>query len=139
VSQYDRDPVGRFVLSSLVSSGVALIGLGTIANALFTASQHWSSGRLSCAGRLTFRAWQGTFLAGFETFPGAVVTRAVSGSRRLRYRDNYPCESRKHRPLSRPHFFRRLLLHALAATGLVIGSLLIGILQSLYFSRRDAF
>lgn len=51
-------------------------------------------------------------------------------------------ESRRHRPLSRPQFFRRLLLHFLWATGLVLGSLLIGVAGYAYFERldwRDAF
>ena len=51
-------------------------------------------------------------------------------------------ESRKHRPLSRPHFYRRLLWHALAATGLVLGSLLLGIAGYSYYEHlawRDAF
>lgn len=51
-------------------------------------------------------------------------------------------ESRKHRPLSRPHFVRRLLLHVFAATGLVLGSLLIGIAGYSHFEHlawRDAF
>jgi hypothetical protein len=51
-------------------------------------------------------------------------------------------ESRKHRPLSRPHFLRRLLLHVVAATGLVLGSLLIGIAGYSHYEHlawRDAF
>ena len=51
-------------------------------------------------------------------------------------------ESRKHRPLSRPHFYRRLLLHFLAASGLVLGSLLIGIAGYSHYEHlawRDAF
>ena len=51
-------------------------------------------------------------------------------------------ESRKHRPLSRPHFVRRLLLHVLVATGLVLGSLLIGIAGYIHYEHlqwRDAF
>ena len=51
-------------------------------------------------------------------------------------------ESRKHRPLSRPHFRRRLLLHFLGATGLVLGSLLVGIAGYAHFEDlawRDAF
>jgi len=35
-------------------------------------------------------------------------------------------ESRKHPPLPRPHFLRRLALHVLIAMALLVGSLLIG-------------
>ena len=35
-------------------------------------------------------------------------------------------ESRRHEPISRPHFMRRMLLHSAAAMGLVLVSLLIG-------------
>lgn len=51
-------------------------------------------------------------------------------------------ESRKHRPISRRHFVRRLLLHALAASGLVLGSLWIGIAGYSHYEHlpwRDAF
>lgn len=51
-------------------------------------------------------------------------------------------ESRKHRPLSRQHFFRRLLLHFLGASALVLGSLLIGMAGYAHFEGlawRDAF
>jgi hypothetical protein len=51
-------------------------------------------------------------------------------------------ESRKHRPVSRPHFLRRLLAHFLAASGLLLGSLLIGMAGYAYFEGlawRDAF
>jgi hypothetical protein len=51
-------------------------------------------------------------------------------------------ESRKHRPLSRPHFVRRLLLHFLGASGLVLGSLLIGMAGYAHFEDlawRDTF
>lgn len=51
-------------------------------------------------------------------------------------------ESRKHRPLSRPHFLRRLLLHFLGASGLVLGSLLIGMAGYSHYEDlpwRDAF
>jgi hypothetical protein len=51
-------------------------------------------------------------------------------------------EPRRHRPLSRPQFLRRLLLHVLWATGLVLGSLLIGMAGYGYFEHlgwRDAF
>ncbi|TFG52752.1 MAG: hypothetical protein E4H37_05095 [Gemmatimonadales bacterium] len=51
-------------------------------------------------------------------------------------------ESRKGRPLSRPHFRRRLLLHFFAATGLVLSSLLIGMAGYAHYEHlawRDAF
>lgn len=51
-------------------------------------------------------------------------------------------ESRKHRPVSRPHFLRRLLLHFLAASCLLLGSLLIGMAGYAHFEGlawRDAF
>ena len=51
-------------------------------------------------------------------------------------------ESRKHQLLSRPHFVRRVLWHALAAAGLVLGSLLIGMAGYGYYERLpwlDAF
>ena len=51
-------------------------------------------------------------------------------------------ESRKHHPLSRRHFVRRLLLHFVAAAGLVLGSLLIGIAGYSHYEHlawRDAF
>jgi hypothetical protein len=51
-------------------------------------------------------------------------------------------ESRKHPPLPRPRFFRRLALHIAGATGLLLGSLLIGIAGYGYFEGlawRDAF
>jgi hypothetical protein len=51
-------------------------------------------------------------------------------------------ESRKHPPLSRVHFFRRLVRHFAAAMGLVLGSLLIGMAGYIYFENlpwRSAF
>jgi hypothetical protein len=51
-------------------------------------------------------------------------------------------ESRKRRPLSQPHFRRRLLLHFFGASGLVLGSLLIGMAGYAHFEDlawRDAF
>lgn len=51
-------------------------------------------------------------------------------------------ESRKHPPLPRIHFFRRLALHAAAAMGLLLGSVLIGMAGYAYFESlawRDAF
>lgn len=51
-------------------------------------------------------------------------------------------ESRKHRPLPRPHFLRRLLLHFVGATGLLLGSLLIGMAGYAHYERLswlDAF
>lgn len=51
-------------------------------------------------------------------------------------------ESRKHPPLPRKHFIRRLMLHAAGATGLLLGSLLIGMMGYGYFEDldwRDAF
>jgi len=51
-------------------------------------------------------------------------------------------ETRRHRPLPRPHFMRRLLLHFAAATGLAAGSLLLGMSGYVYFEAlgwRDAF
>jgi len=51
-------------------------------------------------------------------------------------------EPRRHRPLPWPQFLRRLLLHILWGTGLVLGSLLIGMAGYAFFERldwRDAF
>ena len=51
-------------------------------------------------------------------------------------------ESRKHRPLSRPHFLRRLLLHLLAAVALLMGSLGLGMAGYVHFESlpwRSAF
>ena len=51
-------------------------------------------------------------------------------------------ESRKHRPLSRPHFLRRLLLHLLAALTLLMGSLGLGMAGYVHFEAlpwRSAF
>jgi hypothetical protein len=51
-------------------------------------------------------------------------------------------ESRNHRPLSRPHFVRRLLRHFLAAVVILIGSLALGMAGYVYFetlSWRSAF
>jgi len=51
-------------------------------------------------------------------------------------------ESRKHPPLPRIYFFRRLALHVAGAMGLLLGSLLIGIAAYAYFEDlawRDAF
>lgn len=51
-------------------------------------------------------------------------------------------ESRTHAPLSRHHFGRRLLLHFLGASVLVLGSLAIGMAGYAYFEYlpwRDAF
>jgi hypothetical protein len=42
-------------------------------------------------------------------------------------------ESRKHRPISRPHFLRRLLLHILGASALLLGSLGLGMAGYAYF------
>ena len=51
-------------------------------------------------------------------------------------------ETRAQPPLPRPRFLRRLWLHALAALGLVLGSLVIGMAGYMYFEHlawRDAF
>lgn len=51
-------------------------------------------------------------------------------------------ESRRHRPLPRPRFIRRMLWHFAVATALVLGSLLIGMAgYALYegLAWRDAF
>jgi hypothetical protein len=51
-------------------------------------------------------------------------------------------ESRKHPPLPRKHFIRRLMLHAAGAAGLLLGSLLIGMIGYGYYEDldwRDAF
>lgn len=51
-------------------------------------------------------------------------------------------ESRKHPPLPRIHFLRRLALHVAGSTGLLLGSLLIGMAGYGYFEDlawRDAF
>lgn len=51
-------------------------------------------------------------------------------------------ESRKHPPLPRAHFYRRLALHLAAAIGLLLFSLLIGMSGYSYFESlawRDAF
>lgn len=51
-------------------------------------------------------------------------------------------ESRKHPPLPRAHFYRRLALHLAAAIGLLLFSLLIGMSGYGYFESlawRDAF
>ncbi|MFH1764424.1 MAG: hypothetical protein ABIF09_09550 [Gemmatimonadota bacterium] len=51
-------------------------------------------------------------------------------------------ESKPQPPLSRLRFRRRLMLHLLVATGLVLGSLLIGMAGYAYFEHlgwRDAF
>jgi hypothetical protein len=51
-------------------------------------------------------------------------------------------ESRKHRPLSRPQFLRRLLLHFVAASALLMGSLGLGMAGYAYYEAlpwRSAF
>ena len=51
-------------------------------------------------------------------------------------------ESRKHPPLPRTHFLRRLALHVAGAMGLLLGSLLLGMVGYGYFENlawRDAF
>ena len=51
-------------------------------------------------------------------------------------------ETRTQPPLSRPRFVRRLSLHVLAAVGLMLGSLAIGMAGYMYFEHlawRDAF
>ena len=51
-------------------------------------------------------------------------------------------ESRHHRPISRPHFARRLILHLVAASAVVAGSLGIGMMGYAHFEGlpwRDAF
>lgn len=51
-------------------------------------------------------------------------------------------ESRQHRPLTRPHFVRRMLLHFVGATSLLLGSLLIGMAGYAHYERLswlDAF
>ena len=51
-------------------------------------------------------------------------------------------ETRVQPPLSRPRFVRRLSLHVLAAVGLMLGSLAIGMTGYMYFEHlawRDAF
>jgi hypothetical protein len=57
-------------------------------------------------------------------------------------RRSFVYESQKHPPLSRRHFARRLLLHFLIASGLMLGSLLIGMMGYAHFERLswlDAF
>lgn len=51
-------------------------------------------------------------------------------------------ESRRHPPIARVHFVRRLLVHFLAAVGLIAASLFAGIAGYEYFEHlpwRDAF
>jgi hypothetical protein len=51
-------------------------------------------------------------------------------------------ETHRHRPLSRPHFIRRLALHSAIAIGLVAGSLLLGMAGYAWLEGlgwRDAF
>ena len=51
-------------------------------------------------------------------------------------------ESRRHRPLPRPRFIRRMLRHFAVATALVLGSLLIGMAGYAHYEGlawRDAF
>lgn len=51
-------------------------------------------------------------------------------------------EPRKHRPLSRQHFVRRVLLHLLGAAALVFVSLFVGIAGYMHYEHlpwRDAF
>lgn len=51
-------------------------------------------------------------------------------------------ESRHHRPISRPHFLRRMLLHSAAAMALVLVSLAIGMAGYVRFEQLtwlDAF
>lgn len=51
-------------------------------------------------------------------------------------------ESRKHPPLTRPRFVRRLALHVIAAGGLLVASLLLGMAGYAWFENlpwRDAF
>lgn len=51
-------------------------------------------------------------------------------------------ESRKHPPLSRPHFVRRLIGHFMVTVALVVGSIAIGMVGYMYFenlSWRSAF
>jgi len=51
-------------------------------------------------------------------------------------------ESTKHRPISRPYFRRRRLGHFLAASGLILGSLLLGMAGYAHYEHlawHDAF
>ena len=51
-------------------------------------------------------------------------------------------ESRKHPPLTRPRFVRRLALHVITAGGLLVASLLLGMAGYAWFENlpwRDAF
>ena len=51
-------------------------------------------------------------------------------------------ETRRQRPLQRPHFYRRVALHFLIASGLIGGSLLLGMWGYAHFEGlgwRDAF
>ena len=51
-------------------------------------------------------------------------------------------ESRKHPPLSQPHFLRRLAFHFVLAQSLVLGSLALGMAGYVFFEGlawRDAF
>ena len=51
-------------------------------------------------------------------------------------------ESRRQRPLPRPHFLRRVVLHFALAMGLLLGSLALGMAGYMYFEHlpwRDAF
>ena len=59
------------------------------------------------------------------------------------FADDHPMyESRHHKPVPRPQFFRRLGLHFAVAAALVVGSLLLGMAGYMYFEDlpwRDAF
>ena len=51
-------------------------------------------------------------------------------------------ESRRQRPLPRPYFLRRVVLHFALAMGLLLGSLALGMAGYMYFEHlpwRDAF
>ena len=51
-------------------------------------------------------------------------------------------ESRKHRPLPRAHFLRRVIAHFAIAMGVLLGSLGLGVAGYMYFENlpwRDAF
>jgi len=48
-------------------------------------------------------------------------------------------ESKKHQPISRTHFYRRLFLHIVFATGLMLGSLILGMAGYAYFEGLDVY
>lgn len=51
-------------------------------------------------------------------------------------------EARKNPPLTRRHFIRRLVLHGIGAMGLLVGSIVVGMIGYAYYENlawRDAF